>query len=86
MQAQQKSVNDVASKNNQSRAHKRATTLFAAETKKLEDERKLSASKVSELVYGEFGVNIHKRTIRHEASARRLDVCLSNLGMKGNIN
>ena len=60
MQAQQKRVNDVASKNIQSRAHKRATALFAAEMKRPEDERKLSASKVSELVYREFGVHIHK--------------------------
>ena len=54
MQAQQKRVNDIASKNIQSRAHKRATTLFAAETEKPEDERKLLASKVSELVYREL--------------------------------
>ena len=63
MQAQQMHVNDVASKNNQSPAHKRATTLFAAEMQKLEDERKLSARKVSKLVYREFGVHLHKRTI-----------------------
>jgi hypothetical protein len=40
--------------------------------KKPKDERKLSASKVSELVYGEFGVHIHKRTIQRERQQEEL--------------
>ena len=85
MQAQQKRVNDVASKNIQSRAHKSATTLFTAEMKKLEDERKLSASKVSELVYREFGVHIHKRTIQCEVATGRVGLSPLKRGMTGNF-
>jgi hypothetical protein len=83
MQAQQKHVNDVASENNQSHAHKRATTLFDAEMKKPEGERKLSASKVSELVYSEFGVHILKRTIQHEVAAGKVGISPLKRGMKG---
>ena len=75
----------VASENNRSRAHKRAMTLFAEEMKNPEDERKLSASKVSELVYGEFGVHIHKRTIQHEVAAGRVGLSPLKQGVKGNF-
>ena len=85
MQAQQKHVNDIACKNNQSHACKRATTRFAAEMEKPEDEKKLSASKVSELVYREFGVHINKRTIQHEVAAGRVGLSPLTRGMKGNF-
>ena len=85
MQAHQKRVNDGASENKRSHAHKRATALFAEEMKKPKDERKLSASKVSELVYGEFGVHIHKRTIQREVAAGRVGLSPLKRGMKGNF-
>jgi hypothetical protein len=59
-QAQQKHVNDLALQVNHSSTHKRLTKLYPEQLEKGEDEKKLSASKVSELIYGEFGVHIHK--------------------------
>jgi hypothetical protein len=53
--------------------------------KKPEDERKLSASKVSELVYREFGVQIHNRTIQREVAAGRVGLSPLKRGIKGNF-
>ena len=84
-QAQQKHINDLALQVNCSSAHKRATKLYAEQLEKGEDEKRLSASKVSELVYGEFGVLIHKRTIQPEVAAGRIGVSLLKPGEKGNF-
>ena len=53
--------------------------------KRPEDERKLSASKVSELVYTEFGVHIHKRTMQCEVAAGSVGLSPLKRGMKGNF-
>ena len=53
--------------------------------KKPEDEMTLSTHKVSELVFGEFGVHIHKRTIQHEVATGKIDVSQLKPAMKGNF-
>lgn len=51
--------------------HKKATTLYVAELKKPEGEKKLSAQQFRELVYDEFGAEIHQRKIQQEVAAGR---------------
>ncbi len=55
-------------------AHKRATSLYASEQSKPEGETKISASEISKLVFGEFGVEISKRTIQREVAEDRIGV------------
>ncbi len=84
-QAQQKRVNNLSLQMKRSTAHNRATTIYAEEMKKPDDEMTLSTHKVSELVFGEFGVHIHKRTIQHEVAAGRIYVSPLKQDMKGNF-
>ena len=85
IQAQQRHVNDLSLQVNHSSAHKRATKLYAEQSEKGEDEKKLSASKVGDLVYEEFGVHVLKRTIQHEVAAGRVGVSPLKPGIKGNF-
>ena len=62
--AQQKCANDLKLKLHHKAAHKRAPSLYASEQSKPEGETKMSASEVSKLMFGEFGVEISKRTIQ----------------------
>ena len=55
-------------------AHKRASSLYASEQSNPEGETKISASEVSKLVFGEFGVEISKRTIQREVTEDRIGV------------
>eukprot|EP00804_Cyclotella_cryptica_P000480 CCRYP_020022-RA/>CCRYP_020022-RA protein AED:0.37 eAED:0.37 QI:0/0/0/1/0/0/2/0/185 len=64
-------------------AHKRATSLYASEQSKPEGETKMSASEVSKLVFGEFGVEISKRTIQHEVAEDRIGVSPKTKGPEG---
>lgn len=66
----------------QSSAYKRVKTLYGRKLKKPDDEKKLSVNKVSELVFGEFGMHIHKRTIQHAVAARKVGVTPLMQGMK----
>jgi hypothetical protein len=70
-QAQQKRVNDLKLQIQRSMTHKKATTLYVAELKKPEGEKKLSAQQFRELVYDEFGAEIHQRKIQQEVAAGR---------------
>ncbi len=70
--AQQKRANDLKMKLHHKAAHKRATSLYASEQSKPEGESKMSASEVSKLVFGEFGVEISKRTIQREVAEERI--------------
>jgi hypothetical protein len=80
MQTQQKHVNDLALQINCSSAHKRATTLYAQQVEKTVGEKKFS-----ELVYGEFGVQINKRTIQRDVAAGRVGTSPLKPGTKGNF-
>ncbi len=62
--AQQKRANDVKMKLHHKAAHKRATSLYASKKSKQVGEIKMSASEVSKVVFGEFGVEISKRTLQ----------------------
>jgi hypothetical protein len=84
-QAQQKRVNDVTLKIRHNMAHKKATTMYAAESKKPEGEKKLSAKQVSELVYAEYGVDIHRRNIQREVAAGRVGLSPLKTGPKGHF-
>ena len=66
--AQQNHANNLKMKLHHKAAHKRATSLYASEQSKPEGETKMSASEVSKLVFGEFGVEISKRTIQSEVA------------------
>ena len=57
--------------------------MYDAEVKKPDGEMKLSANQVSELVYGEFGVPIHNRTICCEVAAGRVWLSPFKTGLKG---
>ena len=54
--------------NHHKAAHKRATSLYASEQSKPEGETKMSASEANTLVFGEFGVEISKRTIQRDVA------------------
>jgi hypothetical protein len=55
-------------------AHKRLTSLYASEQSKPEGESKMSASEASKLVFGEFGVEVSKRTIQPDVAEDRIGV------------
>jgi hypothetical protein len=83
--AQQKRANDLKVKLNHKAAHKRATSLYASEQSKTVGEKKMSASEVSNLVFGEFGVEISKCTIQHEVAEDRIGVSPKKKGPQGII-
>eukprot|EP00804_Cyclotella_cryptica_P014587 CCRYP_020639-RA/>CCRYP_020639-RA protein AED:0.30 eAED:0.30 QI:0/0/0/1/0/0/3/0/271 len=64
-------------------AHKRATSLYASKQSKPEGETKMSASEVIKLVFGEFGVEISKRTIQPEMAEDRIGVSPKKKGPEG---
>ena len=72
--AQQNGVNDLKMKLHHKAAHKRATSLYASKKSKPEGETKMSASEVSKVVFGEFGVEISKCTIQHEVAEDQIGV------------
>ena len=71
--AQQKHANDLKVKLHH-KAAQRATFLYASEQSKPVGEKKMSASEFSNLVFGEFGVEISKRTIQREVAEDRIGV------------
>ncbi len=64
-------------------AHIRATCLYASEQLKPKRDTKISASEVSKLVFGEFGVEISKHTIQHAVAEDRIGVSPKKKGLKG---
>ncbi len=83
--AQQNRANELKIKLHHKAAHKRATSLYASELAKPEGEKKMSASEVSKLVLGEFGVEIHKRTIQREVAEDRVGMSPKKRGPEGVI-
>ncbi len=81
--AQQKRVNDLKMKLHHKAAHERATSLYASKKSKPEGETKMSASEVSKVVFGEFGVDISKRTIQREVAEDQIGVSPKMKGPKG---
>jgi hypothetical protein len=75
--AGQKRVNDHAAMTLKKAAHKKATTIYNSELKKPQG---LSAKKVSQLVLGEFGVEIKPRTIQREIQEGRVGVSPKKMG------
>jgi hypothetical protein len=65
--AQQKCANDLKM-NHHKAAHKRATSLYASKQSKPEGDTKMSASEANKLVFGEFGLEISKRTIQRDVA------------------
>jgi hypothetical protein len=78
--AGQKRVNDHAAMTLKKAAHKKATTIYNSELKKPQG---LSAKKVSQLVLGEFGVEIKPRTIQREIQEGRVGVSPKKMGPQG---
>jgi hypothetical protein len=78
--AGQKQVNDHAEMMVKKAAHKKATTMYNSELQKPEG---LSAKQVSQLVLGEFGVEIKARTIQREICEGRVDVSPKKMGPQG---
>ncbi len=78
--AGQKRVNDHAAMMVKKAAHKKATTMYNSELQKPEG---LSAKQVSQLVLGEFGVEIKARTIQREICEGRVGVSPKKMGPQG---
>jgi hypothetical protein len=78
--AGQKRVNDHAAMMVNKAAHKKATTIYSSELQKPEG---MSAKQVSQLVLGEFGVEIKARTIQGEIKEGRVGVSPKKMGPQG---
>ncbi len=78
--AGQKRVNDHAEMMVKKAAHKKATTMYNNELHKPEG---LGAKQVSQLVMGEFGVEIKPRTIQREICEGRVGVSPKKMGPQG---
>ena len=78
--AGQKRVNDHAAMMVKKTAHKKATTKYYSEVQKPEG---LSAKQVSQLVLGEFGVEIKACTIQREICEGRVGVSPKKMGPQG---
>ena len=83
--AQQKRANDLKVKLHHKAAHKRATSLYASEQSKPVGEKKMLASEVSNLVFGDFGVEISIRIIQREVAEDRIGVSPKKKGPQGII-
>ena len=78
--AGQKRVNDHAAMMVKKAAHKKATTMYNSELQKPEG---LSAKQVSQLVLGEFDVEIKARTVQREICEGRVGVSPKKMGPHG---
>ncbi len=78
--AAQKRVNDHAAMMVKKAAYKKATTIYDSERRKTEG---LSAKRVSQLVLGEFGVEIKPRTIQRAIQECRIGVSPKKMGLQG---
>ena len=67
-------------KNHHKAAHKKATKLYFNEINKPDGFKRLSASRVSELVQEEFGTTIEVRTIQREVKQGRVGVSPKKMG------
>ena len=78
--AAQKRVNDHAAMMVKKAAYKKATTIYNSELKKTEG---LSAKQVSQLVLGEFGVEIKPLTIQRAIQEGPVGVSPKKMGPQG---
>ena len=78
--ARQKRMNDHAIMMAKKAAHNKATTIYSMELQKAE---RMSAKQVSQLVLGEFGVEIKARTIQREICEGRVGVSPKKMGPQG---
>eukprot|EP00804_Cyclotella_cryptica_P030166 CCRYP_009559-RA/>CCRYP_009559-RA protein AED:0.30 eAED:0.35 QI:49/0/0/1/0/0/3/0/211 len=81
--AAQKRVNDHAAMMVRKAAHKKATTINNSELKKMEG---LSAKQVSQLVLGEFGVEIKPCTIQRVIKEGGVGVSPKKMGPQGYLS
>ncbi len=77
--AQQKHTNGLHHK----AAHKRATSLYTSEKSKPKGETKMSASEVSKVVFGEYGVEISKCTTQCNLAKDSIGVSPNKKGPEG---
>ena len=73
-------MNDHAAMMVKKAAHKKATTIYNSELQKPEG---LSAKQVSQLVLGEFGVEIKPHTIQRAIQECRIGVSPKKMGPQG---
>ena len=71
---QQKCAHNLKMKLHHKATQKRAISLYAIKQSNPEGETKMSASEVSKLVFGQFGVEILKLIIHHEVAEDHIGV------------
>jgi hypothetical protein len=77
-----KRINDHATMMVNKAAHKKATTIYSMELQKPEG---MSAKQVSQLVLGEFGVEINAHNIQRESKEGRVGASPKKMGPQGHF-